>query len=134
MTARDAQATADAVAAATAWIDGYLAELPEGQRAVLQALRETIADAAPDAVEGISYGIPAFRYRGRPLVAYAAARTHCSLFPMGPSVIDAHREALSGFSTAKGTIRFTPEGPLPADLVRAIVRDRMAQIAGRRPR
>jgi uncharacterized protein YdhG (YjbR/CyaY superfamily) len=117
--------------AATEQIDAMLAALPGDQRAALQTLRETIAGAAPGADETISYGMPAFRYRGRALVSYAAFRAHCSFFPMSSEVIERYRDELSGFSTAKGTLRFTPEHPLPNDLVARIVRDRMAQIDAR---
>jgi len=117
-----------AAAAATAQIDAYLATLGEDQRAALQSLRGAIAGAAPEAVEAISYGVPAVRYHGRPLVAYAAAKAHCSLFPMSGAVMGAHRALLEGFDTAKGTIRFTPARPLPADLVASIVRARMTEI------
>jgi len=117
-----------AAAAATAQIDTYLATLGEDQRAALQSLRGAIADAAPEAIEAISYGVPAVRYHGRPLVAYAAAKAHCSLFPMSGAVMGAHRALLDGFDTAKGTIRFTPARPLPADLVASIVRARMTEI------
>jgi uncharacterized protein YdhG (YjbR/CyaY superfamily) len=113
---------------ATAQIDETLAALPAEQRAALQALRETIAAAAPGAAETISYGMPAFRYRGRALVSYAAFKAHCSFFPMSAGLIEAHRDELAGFATAKGTLRFTPEHPLPSDLVARIVRERMAQI------
>jgi len=123
----DAPVASD-VATATARIDATLAGLADEARDALQALRETIAAAAPEAVEAISYGAPAFRYHGRPLVAYAAAKAHCSFFPMSPAVIDAHRAELSDFDTAKGTIRFTPTKPLPIDLVSSMVRDRMAEI------
>jgi uncharacterized protein YdhG (YjbR/CyaY superfamily) len=115
----------------TAQIDATLAALPADQRAALQALRETIAAAAPEAVDTISYGMPAFRYHGRALVAYAAFRAHCSLFPMSSALIEAHRYELGGFATAKGTLRFTPDRPLPSDLVERIVRERMAQIDSR---
>jgi uncharacterized protein YdhG (YjbR/CyaY superfamily) len=112
----------------TAQIDATLAALPADQRDALQTLRQTIAAAAPEAAEAISYGMPAFRYRGRALVSYAAFKAHCSLFPMSSSLIEGHRAELSGFATAKGTLRFTPEHPLPDDLVAQIVRERMAQI------
>lgn len=115
----------------TAEIDARLAALPADQRAALEALRRTIAAAAPEAEEGISYGMPAFRYHGRALVSYAAFRAHCSFFPMSSELIELHREELAGFSTAKGTLRFTPAHPLPADLVARIVRERMAQIDAR---
>jgi len=114
--------------AAVAQIDAYLASLTEDNRAALQALRETIAAAAPEAVEAISYGAPAFRYRGRPLVSYLAAKEHCSFFPMNPAVIDAHRAELSDFDTAKGTIRFRPDHRIPKALVETIVHDRLAEL------
>ncbi len=118
-------------ASATAQIDAILAALPETQRAALQALRETIATTAPDAEETISYSMPAFRYRGRALVSYSAFKTHCSFFPMSGETIDAHRDELADFRTAKGTLQFTPEHPIPRDLVERIVRERMAQIDAR---
>jgi uncharacterized protein YdhG (YjbR/CyaY superfamily) len=113
---------------ATAQIDARLAALPADQRAALQSLRETIAAAAPSAEETISYGMPAFRYRGRSLVSYSAFKTHCSFFPMSAELIETHRDELAGFSTSKGTLRFTPEHPIPRDLVERIVRERMAQV------
>jgi uncharacterized protein YdhG (YjbR/CyaY superfamily) len=117
-----------AAAEATARIDAELAALPDDKRAALAALRRTIQAAAPEAVEAISYGLPAFRYHGRPLVAYLGAKAHCSLFPMSGAVIDAHRDELATYATAKGTIRFTPDRPLPDTLVTTIVRARMAEI------
>ena len=116
---------------AAATIDAMLAALPVDQRAAMEMLRGQIAGAAPDAVEAISYGAPAFRYHGRPLVAFAAAKAHCSFFPMSPAVIDAHRDELGGYDTAKGTIRFTADHPLPKDLVERIVRARIAEIDAR---
>jgi uncharacterized protein YdhG (YjbR/CyaY superfamily) len=115
-------------------IDAYLAALPPDERAALEQLRRVIASAAPTAVEGQSYGMPAFRYRGRPLVGFQAARDHLGFYPMSPALIEAHAEELAAFSTSKGTIRFSPESPLPEDLVRTIVRERMAELdsAGRR--
>ena len=116
---------------ATAQIDARLAALPADQRAALQALRTAIAAAAPEAEEAISYGMPAFRYHGRSLVSYAAFTAHCSFFPMSSGLLEAHRDELAGFATAKGTVRFTPEHPLPVDLVARIVRERLAQIDAR---
>ncbi len=111
----------------TAEVEAILAGLPDDQRAALQHLRRTIAAAAPDATDGISYGAAAFRYRGRPLVSYGAAKRHCALYVMAPDVIDAHRDRLAGFDVAKGTIRFEPDRPLPDELVESIVRARIAQ-------
>jgi uncharacterized protein YdhG (YjbR/CyaY superfamily) len=113
---------------ATLEIDARLAALPADQRAALQRLREIVARVAPEAVDAISYGAPAFRYHDRPLLAYAAYKAHCSLFPMSPELIELHRDELEGFVTAKGTLQFTPDHPLPTDLVERIVRERMAQI------
>ena len=118
---------------AAGWIDAYLAGLPADQRATLQALRETVAAAAPEATEAISYGLPAFRYRGRVLLWYHAAKAHCSLFPT-VAIIEAHRTELAGFALAKGTVRFTPAHPIPLELVAQIARDRVAQVDAAAPR
>ncbi len=109
-------------------VDAYVGGLASDQRAAIEALRETIQAAAPEAVDAFSYGAPAFRYRGRPLVAYHASKEHCSLFVMSPAVIVAHRDDLVSFDTSKGTIRFTPDRPLPDSLVTALVHERMAEI------
>ena len=109
-------------------IDGILAGLPADQRAALEALRATIAAAAPEADEAISYGAPAFRYRGRPLVAYSASKAHCSFFPMSPAVLDGYRDRLAAFDLARGTVHFRPGRPIPDAIVVAIVRDRLAEI------
>jgi uncharacterized protein YdhG (YjbR/CyaY superfamily) len=114
-------------ATASKQIDEILSSFSDDKRAVLQTLRETIAAAAPDAVEGISYGLPAFRYRGRPLVSYHASKGHCAFFPMSPAVLDRHRDKLAEFELAKGTIRFSPDRPIPAEIVAAIVRERVAE-------
>ena len=112
---------------ATEQIDRILADLPADQRTALQALRQTIAAAAPEAVEAISYSLPAFRYRGRPLVSYGASKSHVAFYVMSPAAMDAHREQLASYDTTKGGIRFQPDRPVPADLVTAIVRTRMAE-------
>ena len=109
-------------------IDAILAAAPAEQRAVLQNLRNMIAAAAPEAHEIISYGMPAFRYHGRALVSYSPFKNHCSLFPMTQALIQANPDRVAGFATAKGTLHFTPEHPLPRDLVEWIVRERMVQI------
>jgi uncharacterized protein YdhG (YjbR/CyaY superfamily) len=115
-------------------IDAYLAKRPVTVRRVLEALRRTIQAAAPDAEESISYGIPAFRLHGRPLVAFGAASEHCAFYPMSPAVVAAHKPQLERSSTSKGTIRFSSERPLPALLVKRLVRARVAELRGDRPR
>jgi uncharacterized protein YdhG (YjbR/CyaY superfamily) len=109
-------------------IDEYLASVPADKRAALQKLRKAIRAAAPSAEEGFSYGLPAFRLNGRPLVCFGAATTHCSFFPMSPAVLNAHARDLEAYETSKGTIRFGPAQPLPATLVRKIVKARMAEM------
>ena len=108
-------------------IDAYLANIPSDMRDALEALRQSIRAAAPDAIEAMSYGAPAFRYNGRPLVAYGAARSHCSFYVMAPAVMEAIAEELEPYDTSKGTIRFKPDAPLPDALVAKIVKARMAQ-------
>ena len=109
-------------------VDDYLAAVPEPARAALLVLRAIIRDAAPGATEQISYGMPAFK-QGRPLVAYAAFKHHCSLFGMSAALFDAMGDELAGWRTSKGTIQFTPDRPLPEALVRKIVRARLAENA-----
>ncbi len=116
-----------ATPARSADVDAFLAKLAPDARAALEELRATIAAAAPGAVEAIAYGVPAFRYRGRPLVSFGAGKGHCAFYVQSPTLMDAHRDELNGLDTAKGTIRFTPERPLPADLVTRLVRERMAE-------
>jgi len=113
---------------ATEQIDAMLAPLPADQRATLENLRRRIAAVAPEAEETISYSMPAFRYRGRALVSYSAFKAHCSLFPMSSELISKHLDVLADFATAKGTLHFTPEHPLPDEIVELVVRERMAQI------
>lgn len=112
-------------------VDAYLAGVPGAMRPAVQVLRETIRAAAPDAVEGISYGAPAFRYHGRPLVAYAAAKSHYAFYVMDPAVLEAHAAELEGMDTSKGTIRFKPGSAFPADLVTRLVQDRVRDLEAR---
>jgi uncharacterized protein YdhG (YjbR/CyaY superfamily) len=106
-------------------VAAYLAKLPQPQRAALRRLRAAIRSAAPEAEEGIRYGIPSYTLHGY-LVGFAAFKKHCSFFP-GAASVAKHRAALRGYATAKGTIRFAPEQPLPEALVRRIVKDRVAE-------
>ena len=110
-------------------IDGYLAGLPDDQRAALERLRRTIRAVAPKAEECISYSLPAFRLNG-PLVAFGASAKHCAFYPMSATTIEAHKRELAAFETSKGTIRFQPDKPLPVALVRKLVRARVAENQG----
>ena len=108
-----------------ATIEEYLAPLPADQRKALEKLRATIKSAAPDAAESISYGVPTFKHKGKPLIYFGAAKKHLSVY--GPAVV-AHEDELAGFDTSKGTIRFQPGKPLPAALVKKLVKERMMEI------
>jgi uncharacterized protein YdhG (YjbR/CyaY superfamily) len=114
-------------------VDDYLAALPAGPRGALEALRKTIKAAAPDATEAISYQIPTFKLGGRPLVGFAAFKNHCGFYLMSTSVTEAHEDELESYDTAKGTIRFAPEEPLPAALVTKLVKARIAENEERWP-
>lgn len=108
-------------------VDAYLAALPAPHRAALEKLRAQIRAAAPDVVEVISYGIPTFRRKGKNLVHMAAFKAHLSFFPGRAAMADELRDALEGYRTSKGTIQFTVEKPLPAALVKRIVKLRVAE-------
>jgi uncharacterized protein YdhG (YjbR/CyaY superfamily) len=114
-------------------IDVYLAGVPQPARSTLNKIRVAIRSAIPsEATETISYGIPAFKHKGV-LVWFAAFSNHCSLFPTA-SVIEAFKNELKGFSTSKGTIHFPTDKPLPAALVKKIVKLRVAQIESKKRR
>ena len=117
-----------AAAGGAAAIDAYLATLPADQRAALQRLRETIRAAAPEATEKINYGIPMFML-GRGLVGYNAAASYCTFQVMSPAVVEAHAAELSSYRTGKGSIQFTPDKPLPAALIKKLVKARIAENA-----
>ncbi len=107
-------------------VDEYLAGVPEPARSTLNKIRAAIRSAVPpEAVETISFGMPAFKYKGV-LVWFAAFSNHCSLFPTA-SVVEEFGNELSGYSTSKGTIHFPMDKPLPAALVRKLVKARLAQ-------
>jgi uncharacterized protein YdhG (YjbR/CyaY superfamily) len=108
-------------------IDEFLAGVPEEARAALERLRKQIQAAAPAATEAISYGIPAFKLRGRPLIGFGATKRHCALYVMSSKVIEAHAADLEGYHTSTGTIRFPADRPpLPA-LVKKLVRARISE-------
>lgn len=106
-------------------VDGYLAALPAEARATLENLRKTIKAAAPKATEVISYQMPMFKHHGM-LVGFAAFKNHCSFFP-GAEPIATHKDELKAYETSKGTIRFPIGKPLPAALVKKLVKTRIAE-------
>lgn len=101
-------------------VDEYLANLEPEQRAALQHIRELIEDLVPEAEESMSYGMPAFKYRGKPLVYFAAFKDHLSIFPTSEPA-EAFQEQLKDFKTSKGTIQFTLAHPLPDALIKDVV-------------
>ena len=107
-------------------IDEYLQTVSDDKRAALEKLRSMIHSAAPKARECIYYGVPAFRQNGI-LVGFGAAAKHCAFYPMNGSTVGAFKEDLKGYDTSKGTIRFKPDKPLPAALVRKLVKARLAE-------
>ena len=108
-------------------VDEYLAGIPEPARSTLNKVRAAIRSALPaDATEAISYRIPTFKYKGS-LVWYAAFSNHCSLFPGSLAVIKAFKNELKDFPTSKGTIHFPLNKPLPAALLKRIVKARLAE-------
>ena len=115
-------------------VAAYLASLPEEQHRSLQKLREVIGAAAPDADEGITYGMPGFLMRGKGFVGYMAFQDHYSFFPMSPAAIDAHREELGDHVTGKGTISFDYGERLPVTLIKKVVKTRLAEVEGSRRR
>jgi uncharacterized protein YdhG (YjbR/CyaY superfamily) len=111
-------------------IDDYLSGLSADERAALEKVRRAIRSAAPKAEECISYGIPAFRLNGKVLVGFKAAAKHCAFHPMSGATVAALKEDLAGYDTSPGTIRFQPTDPLPARLIRKLVRARIAENLG----
>jgi uncharacterized protein YdhG (YjbR/CyaY superfamily) len=105
-------------------VDEYFAALSSDKRAALERLQKIIRAAAPGAEECISYQIPAFRLDGRGLVWFGAAANHCAIYGVG----GACTAGLEDYDTSgKGTIRFQPDKPLPAALVRKLVKARIAK-------
>jgi uncharacterized protein YdhG (YjbR/CyaY superfamily) len=124
---------ADKRRGATRTVEEYLATVPEGSRVTFNKLRAAIRSAVPrDAVETISYQIPAFK-REVVLIWFAAFAKHCSLFPTS-AVIEDFKAELRGFSTSKGTIHFPIDKPLPTALVKRIVKARVARVEGKKRR
>jgi uncharacterized protein YdhG (YjbR/CyaY superfamily) len=108
-------------------VDEYLDNLPEPAQSALKHIRKVIQSVVPkEATEVISYGMPMFKFRGM-LVGYAAFKNHCSLFPTGSSVVDQFAKELEPYSRDKGTIRFTPDKPLPDSLIKKIAKARVAE-------
>jgi uncharacterized protein YdhG (YjbR/CyaY superfamily) len=108
-------------------IDEYLAVMSDDKRAALEKLRKTIRSIVPKAEECISYGLPAFRLDGKPLVFFGASANHCAFYPGSGSTVTDHKNELKDYETTKGSIHFQPEKPLPAGLVRKLIKARIQE-------
>jgi uncharacterized protein YdhG (YjbR/CyaY superfamily) len=109
-------------------IDQYLAAVGDDQRPALEQLRRTIHAAVPKAEECINYGVAAFRLNGEYIAGFGATAKHCSYYPMSGKTVSALQDELKNYSTTKGSIHFQPDRPLPASLVRKLIKARIAEI------
>ena len=119
--------------AAPKTVDEYLARVPEPARTTLNKIRAVIRSVVPpETTEAISYGVPTFKYNG-PVIWYAAFSNHCSVFPTA-AVIEKFKDELRDYRTSKGTIQFPVDKPLPATLVKKMVKARLAEIESKKKR
>jgi len=112
----------------------YFAALPPSARKLLKNIRESIRDAAPDAVEHFSYGIPGFRLNGQPLIWYAAWKNHISLYPITAAIKSTFARELERYGVSKGTVRFPLSEPPPPRLVKRLVKARIAELRSKKVR
>jgi uncharacterized protein YdhG (YjbR/CyaY superfamily) len=111
-------------------VDAAIAKISSPSREAMQHVIDVARRLAPDAEDGMSYGMPALRVGGKPYVSVVAAAKHLSLFPFSPAAIDTVRDDLTGYSLSKGTVRFTAEQPIPDDVLERLLRARLAEITG----
>ena len=114
-------------AVSAAEIDQYLGALEEPKRTTLAGLRQTILDILPEAEQGISYGLPAFKVRGKTIAGFAAFKNHLSYLPHSGSVFPQLDDELKDYSTSTGALRFSVDQPLPAPLVEKLIAVRLQQ-------
>jgi uncharacterized protein YdhG (YjbR/CyaY superfamily) len=112
-------------------VDAYLATLPDDQRTLLQKLRSDVARLAPDAVETISYGMPAFKVDGRFFLSYAGWKHHCSIYPIDDGLLQRHADLIRGYGRTKGALHFTAARPLPDALLADLVAQRVQEARAR---
>lgn len=110
-------------------VNEYVKLFPAEVQNILQELRKLIKSISPEALEIISYKIPAYKLKGKPLIYFAAYKNHISMYPF-PSGIEEFRKETASFTTSKGTIQFPIDKPIPFDLVRKIVEYRLQRIVG----
>ncbi|GAB3178154.1 hypothetical protein GCM10027291_43160 [Telluribacter humicola] len=107
-------------------VDQYIAQFPSEVQVILQQIRALIKQAAPDAVESISYGIPAYYLNGRQFIYFAGYKKHVSLYPV-PRQHEAFEQVLSEYKGGRGTAQFPLSKPLPLDLIAEIVKFRIQE-------
>ncbi len=111
-----------------ATVDEYLDSAPEPHRSTLVELRATLRQILPDADEALSYGVPAFKVKGKAVAGYAHFKNHCSYFPHSGSVFPELADELTGYRWSKGTLQFPVDRPLPMPLVRRLVEVRLEHL------
>ena len=109
-------------------IDAYIAGFPEDVQAILQQIRRTIHETAPEATEAISYGMPTFKLHGN-LVHFGAFKSHIGFYPV-PSGMEAFQDELAAYKQGKGSVQFPLDKPMPLDLIRRIVDFRVQESKG----
>jgi uncharacterized protein YdhG (YjbR/CyaY superfamily) len=109
-------------------IDAYLAGLEEPKRSTLEALRKAILEVVPDAEQGLSYGVPAFKAGGMAVAGFAAFTNHLSYLPQSGSVLAEVGDDVAGYETSKGALKFAIDEPLPKRLVRTLVTARLREL------
>ncbi|MFN8513282.1 MAG: DUF1801 domain-containing protein [Chloroflexia bacterium] len=107
----------------------YLDKLNAPEKAALERICQIARAAVPGAEEATSYGMPAFKHKGKPLLGFTVSQRHLSLHPFSPAAIDSVKDQLGGFDLSKGTIRFTPATPIPNDVLKQIIDARLKEIA-----
>jgi uncharacterized protein YdhG (YjbR/CyaY superfamily) len=112
-------------------IDDYLAKLDEPKRTTLRQLRRTIQSIIPNAEQGISYGMPAFRLQGKVIAGFAAFKNHLSYLPHSGSVLAELADDVAGYATSKGALQFSIDKALPKTLVKKLIAVRLRDIAQR---
>lgn len=111
-------------------VDAYLADVEEPKRSTLEALRRSIHVVVPEAEECISYGLPAFRVRGKVVAGFAAFKNHLAYLPHSGQVLTSLGELLDGYEHTSGSLHFAVDEPLPDDLVRRLVDAKLAILDG----
>jgi uncharacterized protein YdhG (YjbR/CyaY superfamily) len=115
--------------AKAATVDEYMAGLPDNRRGPMEEIRRTVRAAAPEAVEAISYNMPAFKLDGRFLVSYDAYKAHYSLFPWTDRMVEELGDAIAPYAHGRGTLRFPADQPIPTDLLARIIAIRLVEHA-----